>query len=155
MTKPLPTTTRTLAEIEADIPSMECRKGCNACCGSVMMSTKEEADAFKTAASDSLPGVYALPPKLPHGPKAYVTDRPCPKAIKSDKGEGCTIHDKRPFICRLFGSVDGDTISPKDPAKLMACPYGHKPRKPLTALQANSLMQEYFAYAMQKAKATS
>lgn len=128
---------RPLEEIMAEIPEVECVPGCRACCGGVPMATTQEADAF-------FPSALGLVVE-PDAPPKYMTGRPCPKAKPGDDAQGCSIHDKRPFFCRIFGTVDGEEVRVGHPSRWLVCPKGAKPLKPLSAIRAQSLVREYFA----------
>lgn len=127
---------RTLADLYADIPPVNCLPGCRKCCGSIPMTTHEEAHAFFPA---------RLAVVTENGRTAMLTANPCPKVKASDDAAGCSIHDKRPFMCRLFGTVEASAVPLKHPAALLICPFGAKPDKPLSAVQTQSLLMEYFA----------
>jgi len=65
----------------------------------------------------------------------------CPHSAKGN----CGIHEKRPFICRLFGSLARAT--PDKPEVRMICPHGRTPKKPLSQKEAARLTAEYFELA--------
>lgn len=114
-----------LAALYARIPAVDCIPGCTDCCGPIPMN-QAEAKNF---------GPFPL---FNMDPMAMTTDLDCPNSSAGN----CRIHDKRPFICRLFGSVDGREVAGTTEAR-MACPRGRKPAKPLTGAEARALMVEY------------
>ena len=98
------------------IPSLSCNANCRDCCGSVPVSPWEAErlgiDGDKT-------------PTKPDSTKC---------AFSSPKG--CTVYNKRPFMCRFFGVVDDHTIQ---------CPHGHRTGKSLSKYEAEQLFNEYMA----------
>lgn len=62
------------------IPDMECKPGCNECCGPIVFSKWEW-----TQITD----------------KRKASDINCPYVGKN----GCDIYSDRPILCRLFGTV--------------------------------------------------
>lgn len=129
--RPLPRT-EPLDEIYAQIlPVVGCRKGCNDCCGAVPMG-RIEAERVRHPLQPerghaALPGeaqsAIASTPRSFCGGCAYSTPN------------GCAIYDQRPFICRLFGAVDGEPN--------LACPHGAHAERPLTRQQADVLGMKY------------
>lgn len=113
-----------LAALYARIPSVDCIPGCTDCCGPIPVN-REEARHF--------------------GPFPLVGDQGIALSASLDcpnsSGGNCRIHDRRPFICRLFGTVDQLEVA--DAERRMACPHGRKPSKPLTGAQVRALMVEY------------
>jgi len=95
------------------VPEMECKEGCTDCCGPVPLSNWERD---RIGAKNNL--IYH-PVKLE-----------CPY-IKDGQ---CSVYEKRPFLCRLFGTVD---------TMRLRCPHGRKPDKPLTEQQGMELIREY------------
>lgn len=94
------------------IPTFQCKTGCTECCGNVPF-TKEEWDQ--------------LTPEEQARPTQGLTCR-----FKGDSG--CTIYDRRPMLCRLFGAVD-------DPK--LTCWHGCRPAQPLTKIQGATIMRHY------------
>ena len=117
-------TERTLRLLYRDIPTFSCRPGCTDCCGPVPWSPEELAriDVPIGAEWVEIKGVRAL---------TVVDALRCPFA----QGGRCVVYDRRPFMCRLFGSVAGE---PR-----LTCPHGCHPGKPLTATRAASLADQY------------
>lgn len=108
---------RALARLYKQIPAFTCKPGCADCCGPVPTSPVERVRAPRLAGIDlrlALTACLTCP---------YSTDA------------GCAVYADRPFICRLFGAVEGE---PK-----LACPHGCKPERPLSAAKAEALTMEY------------
>ena len=93
----------------AQIPPMECVEGCTDCCGPIVFSAWEWAQVEDKRRAASVDCPYS------------VTGR-------------CEIHDQRPMICRLFGTVDTD---------LMRCPHGRAPLQMLTEPEGAEIMRQY------------
>jgi uncharacterized protein len=89
------------------IPKFECKKNCTDCCGPVPFS-KWEWSRVKD--------------------KRKGTGLTCPYAVNGR----CEIYDKRPLICRLFGTVED-----------LRCPHGQRPKKLLTKEEAYEILIEY------------
>jgi hypothetical protein len=102
-----------LEELYNKIPSMPCKLGCNDCCGPVPFSKQEAINAGIN------PGV---------GNNAIGF-----KCMFSG-AMGCNIYKDRPIMCRLFGAVDD---------KMLTCPHGCKPEKPLTSKESMKIMTKY------------
>jgi len=100
-------------DLYAAIPSFECIPGCTDCCKGVksLMFTKEQWAK-----------VQHLEFKNEDCP--YLTD------------QGCSCYEDRPFVCRLFGTVD-----PKQDR--MVCTHGRSPVVPLTLEETGKLMKQY------------
>jgi Fe-S-cluster containining protein len=101
-------------KLYADIPKVECIEGCTACCGVIPVSPLEYA-------------------KLPEPKRMREVDDPLECQFVQDKG--CGVYDKRPFMCRLFGTTTE--------VQFMTCPLGAKPKVPLTARQVQALFNRY------------
>lgn len=98
-----------LLEIYNCIPEMQCKAGCHDCCGVV---------PFALAEMDAI-GATEQPMEIPCqflGP------------------DGCTIYDKRPYMCRVFGTADANGLR---------CPAGCTPQIPLSAQEASDLTARY------------
>jgi Fe-S-cluster containining protein len=118
-----------LDALYARIPAVDCIPGCTDCCGAGIPVSQLEVAAFGPMPLTDMGNGFAL----------QITPD-CPHAASGD----CRIHDKRPFICRLFGSVGiGDTMG--KPEQRMVCPHGRTPAKPLTQREASALTVEYFS----------
>lgn len=98
-------------ELYDAIPKFQCISGCNDCCGPVAYSEWEWG---------------SVPEKKNHNVLCIT----CPYSTEG----GCSIYDKRPLICRLFGAVD----TPR-----LRCPHGAGPKKKMTEAQAEKLMRKY------------
>ena len=102
-----------LEEIYSQIPEMECIEGCTDCCGPVTFSNQELLNI-----SDR---------------RYFMDDESCPYS----RSGCCEIHSKRPFMCRLFGTVDDDRIR---------CPHGCRPKTMLSPEKAKELIKKYKKY---------
>ena len=106
-----------LRRLYKQIPTFECRDGCTDCCGPVPVSPLE-------AKRLDLEGQTLIP-----------TKQNCLTCPFVDQGR-CSVYADRPFMCRLFGTVD---------TSLLRCPHGCRPEKMLTPLQAQLLKEEYLS----------
>ena len=102
------------------IPTFHCKPGCNDCCGPVPLS-EWEAERLR------LPGEVLTPVK------------PATMTCLFASAEGCQVYDKRPLMCRLFGSVDTPRLS---------CPHGCKPKRLLPDQAGESLRNDYIRLVM-------
>lgn len=136
---------RTLDDLYAEIPRVPCVVGCRDCCTAIPVATVREAEAFDGAAIS----IENSPERKVDRYIAMPEDgsKYCVKSTPAEERHGCSIHDKRPFVCRLFGTVSASEVPYNDSAKHLICPRGRKPTNPLTAMQANSMMREYFEIA--------
>jgi hypothetical protein len=132
--------TRTLADLYAELPKVNCIPGCRDCCSPPTMATAEEAREFAP---------INLVEMLAAGKgENYVSPMDRVGFCAKVHDAGCSIHDKRPFLCRIFGTVDAKEVPYNaGVATHLICPHGRKPDAPLTWIQANSLMREYFEIA--------
>jgi hypothetical protein len=99
-----------LKRLYAQIPAFECVPGCGDCCGPVPCSRVEKALVPQIGTSKTTLGC------------AYF-----------GKG-GCAVHDRRPYLCRLFGATE-------DP--ILKCPHGRGPEKPLSVEETKALTQAF------------
>jgi len=106
---------KTLAEIYAAIPKVECRQLCSEQCSLILLG-KVELDAMEKAFG----GV------LSHKPGCLS----CPALDTFTKT--CTVYDVRPFICRLFGA-----------SRKLMCPHGCKPERQMTDQEEHALLLAY------------
>jgi hypothetical protein len=120
----------TLAELYALIPAVDCIPGCTDCCGVIPLPLREERAAFGNVPLSNFNGT------------PFSAYQHCPNA-----DEGCKIHDKRPFMCRLFGTVSRDHPRAVGQAAGMCCPHGRQPKKPLSPERAKQLTIWYFELA--------
>ena len=56
----------------------------------------------------------------------------CPYSVEGK----CEIYAQRPFICRWFGITD---------EPMLRCPFGRRPKNPLTGAEAMELMERYIS----------
>lgn len=91
------------------IPGFKCKEGCTDCCGPIPFSRWEWG-------------------RIKDKRKAMSVS--CPYSLNGK----CDIYEKRPLICRLYGTVEGE----------LECPHGRKPAKMLTQDEAQRIMKEYF-----------
>lgn len=94
----------------AKIPRFECIEGCTDCCGPVPWSRHELRQA----------GLEAPPPDR--------ADNVCPFSLAGN----CSIHEARPFMCRLFGTVED-----------LRCPHGRGPLQLLPVEEGQDLVRRY------------
>jgi hypothetical protein len=121
---------RLLKSWHTQIPAMSCEPGCRECCeGDARSMTLHEWREIRH------PGKYATGPAL----------AACPFLGSC----GCEIYNRRPLVCRLFG-----TVAPDDPALVelagtfpISCPRGHYPEAPLPLAAALRMQVEYQNYA--------
>lgn len=98
------------ARLYKKIPSFRCIEGCTDCCGPVPWTEHELARVGLDA-----------PPRVGE-------DRRCPFSLQGR----CDIHDRRPFMCRLFGTVDD-----------LVCPHGRGPLKRIATADGHDLVRRY------------
>jgi hypothetical protein len=72
----------------------------------------------------------AVAPKLAEWADAGGICITCPYVV--EHGGGCAIYDNRPFLCRLFGTVES-----------MPCPHGAGPEEMLSREDERELMKSY------------
>lgn len=123
-----------LDAIYARIPDVVgCRTGCNDCCSAVPLGRIEAARI-----RHPMPAQLGHP-SLPDVAQSVMASTPisfCGGCAYSTPN-GCAIYDQRPFICRLFGTVEGE---PK-----LTCRHGARAERPLTKQQADALAMDYVA----------
>jgi Fe-S-cluster containining protein len=95
----------------ASIPVCECKPGCSACCGPVMMSRLEWE---------------RICARLGYTPKGSLESLTCPMLVDGK----CSVYDIRPAICRLFGTI-------KDK---MVCPEGCAPARKIGDAEARVIL---------------
>lgn len=98
------------------IPSFECKPGCTGCCGIVPLS-KYEAEQL------------GLPANTVHMPT-----KPDSLTCQYATNEGCSVYDKRPLLCRLYGTVDNPHLT---------CPFGCGAKTKLTDQQGAAIRDKY------------
>jgi len=107
-----------LSKIYARIPAINCKRKCQECCGPIMMSKAEYAQAFGNARAFEIlePYVCAFDPIAGS----------CPKLLRTGD---CGVYENRPAICRLWGVV-----------RKMACPFGCEPERWLSDKEARVIL---------------
>lgn len=115
-----------LKEIYAKIPPIDCQRKCQEACGvipvqrpelkKIRVRAKVNIDDFVIDGPD---GIMML----------FDADKESCPVLGVDGA--CTVYDVRPFICRLFGVVEG-----------MLCPEGCKPERILTRDEAAVLVEQ-------------
>ena len=117
----MPTVSKELQALYDRIPKgFKCVAGCNLCCGPVPVCSEEIAlvtTEDKKKSDNSKPCVFITP-------------------------QGCSIYDKRPFMCRIYGC-----------APELQCPYGLRPERMMTSEEASELTDEYIVKFIKKGKA--
>lgn len=116
-----------MAALYAKIPTVDCIPGCTDCCGVIPLALIAERRNFGKPGEMIYKGGHWMTRKL---------------SCVHSKAGNCGIHDKRPFMCRLFGTVDPQEAD--EGSKWIVCPHGRKPAVPLTGDQARALTAEYF-----------
>ena len=114
-----------LKDIYAQIPNIDCKKKCHASCGIIPVERPELKKIRKKASID-------VEPFLIHTPQVTMMfdaeKERCPLLTEDNL---CSVHDVRPFICRLFGVVQG-----------MSCPEGCKPDRYLSDTEVSKLINQ-------------
>ncbi|MCY9861421.1 YkgJ family cysteine cluster protein [Vibrio coralliirubri] len=104
-----------------EIPTVKgCKIGCNECCGVVPINQQEQIN-------------LGINRPFTASPEQLANN--CLDCELAGEG-GCSKYEHRPFMCRLFGAVEG---------KQLECPYGAKADKPLSAKRAATLRDRYIA----------
>jgi len=104
-----------LNKIYKQIPTFTCAQGCNECCGPTPVN-------FIEAGRIGIEG-----PTTP-----VVAEELGNLTCKFSTPNGCSIYDKRPFMCRLFGTINS-----------LQCPKNCKPEKMLSPKEENRLLKYY------------
>ncbi len=113
-----------LRDIYSKIPKIACKRKCQAACGVIPVQRPELKKIRKKAQVDIEKFVLDGPDGIT---MIFDADHSkCP--LLNDKGD-CTVYDIRPFICRLFGVVEG-----------MRCPEGCIPERVLTKAESEVLV---------------
>lgn len=127
---------RNLRRLYREVPAATgCIPGCGDCCGPVPWTVAE----FAAVEAD-------LPPLAQEievaGTRSWVHPGTMKCAFWTDAG--CSVHARRPFMCRLFAATTDPVLS---------CPHGAcKARSPLSAKQASALTWEYRRLPVEKAR---
>lgn len=103
---------KTLLEIYANLPRLECKGLCSRSCGPINFSLKERA---------------AMEANLGHSIGVVSEDFTCPALIYGQ----CSVYENRPLICRLWGAVEE-----------MRCPFGCVPERWLTKEEQGALLEQ-------------
>lgn len=116
-----------LKKIYVKIPFIECKKKCHEACSLILMNKAELDIIIKRIGYNPFGyvDIEGLASKVKLG---GVECLKCPLLTEYKK---CSIYDIRPLICRLYGVV-----------KKMKCPYGCKPKKWLSDIQASTLRKK-------------
>ena len=114
---------KTLPEIYALIPDVECKGLCQEACGPISM-TEIEAQAIRdrVGASARIVGGLLVGKSLT-----------CP--LLNPDGR-CAVYEQRPAICRIWGAV-----------KEMACPHGCKPKRWMTKAESYQVLSQIGKFA--------
>lgn len=94
------------------IPKLECRGLCYDSCGPIEASVRERQRIERAG-----------------GRTLCTVDGSCCSMLGPDNR--CTVYDVRPLICRLYGVAKG-----------LECPYGCKPERYLTRVEASEMLAE-------------
>lgn len=103
-----------LEKLYATLPEINCKKKCGDFCGAIPVGPGEEDYISEKYGDENIP--------------EPDDDLRCSQLTD---GGRCSIHDRRPIICRLWGLID----NPK-----MRCPHGCKPERWVTDKEAHRLM---------------
>ena len=106
---------RILLRLYAQIPEMTCFPGCNACCCGHPAWSRFE---WYRLGADTRANFNMF---------TLMCD------FRNEQGR-CDVFDLRPFTCRVFGTVEGNTIN---------CPYGIAPAEKLTIERAQEISKIY------------
>jgi hypothetical protein len=107
-------------------PDIPCVEGCSACCGPVVASRQELERAPALAALINDPEALL---------GAVLNHSDCVSCPYIDGENHCAVYDGRPFLCRLFGMVEG--------LPQLTCSYGIRTTKPLNRATAHKLLGRY------------
>jgi len=96
-------------------PILNCKGHCHESCGPIAMTVAEWEHMGKPdVPHDEHDGYVYLPDRRTH----ILEGDNAPNCPLLDKENRCSVYDKRPTICRLWGSTDD-----------LPCPWGCRPRK--------------------------
>jgi len=104
-----------ILKLRAEIPDVQCKKGCSDCCGPIFFS-KWEWEQIEDKRRPDINNMLECP---------YVNH---------DNNDRCDIYENRPIICRLFGTTTSGG---------MKCFHGCRPKKPLTPAQVIRISAEW------------
>ena len=116
-----------------DLPKVPCKAGCTDCCGPVMWSAEEWARVEHDAA---LVGAQ-VEPWGDDQPGMVLASIPGQMRCPFARNGACAVYERRPFICRLFGTV------PAEPR--LCCPHGCRPKRAIKPIQAADMRERYRA----------
>lgn len=111
---------KTLEQIYAKIPAVNCKRLCAEACGPIPM---EHAEYVRIFGKPFMGTLFAGKPMI-----VNPVNGSCPKLSRDGL---CRVYDQRPAICRLFGTVYG-----------MACSHGCQPERWLTDDEAHAILRE-------------
>jgi len=114
-----------LNKIYKKIPTLKCPPGCSACCGPVPLCSKEALILKEIVKNNS-------DKALLEGLDSFMTPIDSEMNCRFSSDKGCTVYGNRPFMCRLYGTVES-----------LKCPIGCKPGRYLTLTEENDLMEFY------------
>ena len=115
-----------LYRLVPDIPG--CKGLCHNSCTSIEMSQRER-ERLREAGMEFTPHDVAVR-KLPETGVAH-------RCEALDASNRCTVYDKRPMVCRLFGTTQ---VHVGEGFGFLNCEYGCAPERPLTEQQALELL---------------
>lgn len=133
-----------------------CIPGCNDCCGPVAASRwelEQIGGAYINYDDPAKGGTFIDYSILPTFHLADIEVHPDivesfhsvygnpPVCQFYKQGIGCSVYEKRPIICQLYGTVDAGWILEK--VKIFCCPYGCRPKKLLSMEKGATIWQEY------------
>ena len=132
-----------LEALYSEIPTFTCREGCTDCCGSMPFVSGIEWDLVpEKRQHDELRCPYLNGGqemvKIKKTSAVGITE--AGGSFKVSNGK-CEIYEHRPFICRLFGSVEG-----------FQCIHGYGPENPLSVEQGRDLRKRYFTFIEQESE---
>lgn len=114
--------------IYREIPkTSSCKDGCHACCGPVPWSREELA-----AVQGDLPSVYE---SVQIGEKVALQNPLTGMCVFLGKA-GCTVYERRPFMCRIFGASQEE---------MLVCPHGVAAERALSVAATHTLTKNYIA----------
>lgn len=108
-----------LEKLYGAVPAFKCVEGCTDCCGPVF-TTKTEAEKL---------GIEV----------GTLTNKPGEAKCRFAGESGCSVHNDRPLMCRIFGATDIDEL---------VCPHGRKPGKTLKKGQTIELISKYKVFVI-------
>lgn len=115
---------REIKKLTDQIPAFDCIPGCTACCGPVPWSAPE----FNSLPAGIEPPYVIQVVDNTVTPVASSACLDCPFSLDGN----CQVYEDRPFMCRLYGTVEN-----------LPCAYGKRPKRMLTSAQGQSLLERY------------